>query len=256
VVKKKTALLLILVFAFTVSAWSEVFLNRIEASIQYEYLHPDSLYGAWNALDLTYYRQVNPGFNFHVGVSTHYRENAALLLYAGIGKSILPRLYTNLAISGATKCDYLQQYRLDADINLKLLKNESLIATLGYAYVNYHTKYKDVLWRYGLSYYITRFIFEFIIYDNTSTPGDVKSSTSLFSLAYGVDGWQWTHFIFNIGKQAYYVTYDVVQESNDITIKHRRWLKNDFGWFASLGYMQLGESYDKYLLEFGLFWQY
>ncbi|MDO9578345.1 MAG: YaiO family outer membrane beta-barrel protein, partial [Candidatus Cloacimonadales bacterium] len=197
--KQKTALLLIIVLAFTATVWSEVFLNRIEPSIQYEYLDPDSLYGAWSAVNVTYFREVNPYFNYHLGATAHYRNDAALLLYGGIFKTLSRKLFTNLAISGATKCDYLQKYRFDADINLKIFRSEALIATLGYAYVNYHNVHEDIIWRYGLSVYITRFIFQFMIFDNTSKPGDIKSSMNLFSIGYGIEGWQWTYLTFNFG---------------------------------------------------------
>jgi len=260
-VKKKIALLLILVFAFAAAGWSEVFLNRIEASFQYDYLTPDSLYGDWNAITVTYFREVSPTFNYHVGASAHYRNKGAILLFAGIAKDWSQKLFSNFAVSTATNCDYLQRYRLDADINLKLFKSEFLIATLGYAYVKYHNVHEDIIWRYGLSAYIKRIVLEFMIFNNTSMPGDSKSSTSLFGIGYGIDGWQWTHLIFNFGQQSYLATYalgnpEVIQDSNEITLKHRHWIKKDFGWFASFGFMELGDSYNKYLFEFGLFWKY
>ncbi|MFC1898277.1 YaiO family outer membrane beta-barrel protein [Candidatus Cloacimonadota bacterium] len=254
--RKKIALLLIFILAFTAATWSEVFLHRIETSIQYEYLNPDSLYDSWNSLTVKYFREVNPTFNYHVGASIHNRNDSALLLFAGIGKTLSKRWFTNLAVSTSTKCDYLQQFRFDADINVILFRQENLIATLGYAWINYHTEYEDVLWRYGLSYIISRFVFEFMIFENTSTPGKVESSTALFSLGYGIDGWQWTHMVFNFGNQAYWATNYVLQNSDEIILKHRHWLKKDFGWFASLGFLDLGEAYEKYLIEFGLFWQY
>ena len=255
-VRKEVTLIIIFIIAFSVTGWSEVFLNRIESSLMYEHLDPNDIYGDWFALNVTYFREVNPTLNYHVGATVHFRDENAILFFAGIGKVWTRKLFSNFAFSAATKCNYLQKYRWDADINLKLLKNENLIATLGYAYVKSYGVHEDHIWRYGLSLYVKRFIFEFMIFDNTSNPGNLKSSTSLFSIGYGIDGWQWTYFIFNFGKQAYYVDYDVIEVSNEITLKHRHWLENDFGWFASLGFMELGNAYDKYLFQFGLFWQY
>jgi YaiO family outer membrane protein len=236
-------------------------LHRVETSLLYEYLTPNDAYGEWQALNVTYFKEVSPRFNWHAGITAHYRDETALLLFGGIGVIWAKRLFSNFAASFGTKCDYLQEYRFDADINLKLLKSEALIATLGYAYVNYHTVHEDIIWRYGCSLYLQRLVFELMFYNNTSKPGDIKSSTTLFSAGYGEEGWQWTYLIFNFGEQSYLATYvvgnpEIVQDSNEITLKHRHWLKKDFGWFASLGYMELGLAYEKFLFQFGFFWQW
>ena len=254
--KTKTALLLFFALAISATGWSEVFLKRLETSLQYEYLDPNEVYGEWWALNATYFREVKADFHYHLGATAHYRDEAALLIFGGIGKTWSRRLFSNFALSLATRCDYLPQFRFDADINLKLLKTENLVATLGFAYVDYHTDYEDIIWRYGLALYLKRLIFELMIFNNTSNPGKVQSSTAMFSIGYGEEGWQWTYLVFNFGQQAYYVDYEVIHDSNEITLKHRRWIKRDFGWFAALGYMQLGQSYEKYLFQFGLFWQY
>ena len=255
-VKKTIVICLILFFVFTMPAWSEVFLNRIETSLLNEYLSPNDTYGEWYALNATYYRDAAPTWNYHIGATGHYREDGALLLFAGIAKNWSRKLFSNFAVSTSTECDYLPVFRLDADINVKLFKNEILIATLGYAYVNYHTDYEDIIWRYGASLYIQRLVFELMVLDNTSNPKNVKSSTTLLSIGYGLEGWQWTYLVINFGQQAYYVNYEIIQNSNEFTLKHRRWLKKDFGLFASLGYMELGTSYEKYLFQLGFFWQY
>lgn len=263
----------ILFFIFLVAAPlnSDVFLNRIEASYTYEYLDPYDDYGDWHSFNVTYFRQETPTFSFHLGATFHNRlivapnyENSGILLFGGITKDLTSRLYSNLVLSFGTECDFLPEYRIDADINLKLLKNKNLIATLGYAYVNYHTPYEDIIWRYGLSLHIKRFVFELMFYENHSIhdndPDDIYSDSMLFGVGYGADGWQWTHLIFNFGSQAYLLNDPnltrIKLDSNEITLKHRRWIKNNFGWFASLGFMQLDQYYEKYLLQFGLFWQY
>ncbi len=252
----------------SLSLSGKVFLNRIEASYMYEYLDPYDDYGDWHSFNVTYYRQETPAFNFHLGATFHNRlivgpdyGNSGILVFGGIAKDWTARLYSNFAASFGTRCDYLQEYRFDADINLKLLKNKNLIATMGYAYVNYHTPYEDVIWRYGLSLYVKRFIFELMFFNNRSIPGDIKSESMQFSIGYGEEHWQWTYLIFNFGSQAYLniisTNLDRIElDSNEITLKHRRWIKRDFGWFAALGFLQLDTYYHKYLFQFGLFWQY
>nr|HPR17448.1 YaiO family outer membrane beta-barrel protein [Candidatus Cloacimonadota bacterium] len=179
----------------------------------------------------------------------------------GIGKTWSSRLFSNFALAFGTECDYLPEYRFDADINLKLLRNRNLIATLGYTYSNAYTPHEDIIWHYGASLYIKRFIFELMFFDNLSKPGDVKSGSMQFSIGYGEEFRQWTYLIFNFGSQAYQDTFDpnlnkIEMDSNEITLRHRRWLKQDFGWFAAFSYMELANAYNKYLFQLGLFRQY
>lgn len=262
---------LILIFCFSIPISAEVFLNRLEAGYTYEYLDPTTDYGDWHSFNITYFKTETPTLNFHVGTTFHNRlivapsfAHSGFLFFGGITKDISSRFYTNLVLSFGTESDYLPEYRVDTDANLKLFKSRRLIATLGYAYVNYHTQYEDIIWRYGLAWHIRSFVFELMFYDNLSkntfNNQEIKSSTMLFSAGYGRDGWQWTHLIFNFGSQAYFLNdinlTRVELDSNEITLKHRRWIKADFGWFASLGYMQLDTYYNKYLFQFGLFWQW
>ncbi|MCF7815069.1 MAG: YaiO family outer membrane beta-barrel protein [Candidatus Cloacimonetes bacterium] len=267
-------LIFAVIFCLLLPLHSEVFLNRLEASYTYEYLDPIDTYGDWHSFNVTYFRQETSTFNFHLGATFHNRlivgptyDHSGILFFGGVTKDWSSRLYSNFSASFGTECDYLPEYRFDADLNLKLLKHKNLIATLGYAYVNYHTFYEDIIWRYGLALHIKRFVFELMFYDNLSinanSDEEIESSTMLFSVGYGMEGWQWTHLIFNFGSQAYLLydpflndLYRVELDSNEITLKHRRWIKNDFGWFASLGFMQLDTYYEKYLFQFGLFWQW
>jgi YaiO family outer membrane protein len=266
-VKNKLVLAGILILIFWLSpVRSEVFLNRIEASYMYEYLRPFNDYGDWHSFNITYYRQQRPDFNYHLGATLHHRpitslRESGILLFGGISKDWSARLYSNFSLSFGSKTDYLPEYRYDLDINLKLLKHRNLVFTLGYAYINYFTVHEDVLWRYGFTLYHKSLIFSIMFFDNYSDPGNVDSQKTQFSFGVGREHWQWTYLILDYGTQAYLNIYNpnqvkIEQDVIEIALKHRRWLKRDFGFFLTLSLLELEASYTKYGVQFGLFWQY
>lgn len=107
-------------------------------------------------------------------------------------------------------------------------------------------------------YYPDDCIWEYRIFRNHSDPGNAISYSHLLSSGYGRDYAQWTYVDVSFGNQAYLAVNiespeKVQQDSFRTGIRHKHWLKKDFGVMAEVSYFKLQDGYKKYGLSAGIF---
>lgn len=230
--------------------------HRLEIKFMWEYLVPNDIYKTWKSLYLHYYGLPSTTFNYFLHLGTVFREekNDHIGIIGG-SRDWSSRFYTYTALVAGTECSYLPKFRFDNDLNFKLGKKRNVVWTLGINYINYFSAARDVILSSGITLYLPKWIGEYRIYRNHSSPGGYVSYTHLFSMGYGVEKKTWTYITVSSGSQAYLALYvlmpeEIKQSALNISFKHRQWLSRDFGLFIDLNYVGLKEGYDKY----GVFW--
>lgn len=235
--------------------------NRMEISASYENLSPNS-YGNWNTFSADFYRKESPELTWHAQFSNFSRpDGKAQLFGAGAYKDWTDRFYTYTSVSAGTSSSYLPRLRVDNDFNYKLGRTKNLVGTIGGTYIQYHGDHKDYILSTGLTAYMNKTVAEYRIFRNQSEPGSVNSYSHLVSLGYGQEKKQRTTVTYSFGKQAYLATAlatpeEVRNNSKLITLKHRRWLKDDYGIFGEISRFNLENSYHKTGFLVGFFREY
>jgi YaiO family outer membrane protein len=233
--------------------------NRLELSAEYEYLHPHGDYGDWGNVTATLYRKERPDLTWFVQLGADFRkEGEGMLASAGAYKDWTDSLFTYTALTTGTNSSYLPQFRADQDFNLRIGPKKNFVWVVGGTYIQYFDVHREYILSTGLSAYLGMWVAEYRVFRNISDPGSEVSYSQLFSLAYGLDGWQWTTGTFSFGKQAYLSTAIETPESvnnNSVlaTLDHRHWLGKDYGVFGEIGYFKLSHSYQKYGMTIGVF---
>lgn len=233
--------------------------KRIELGGSYERLSPESVYGTWKTGNFNFYHKPTEGFTYFFGFSGFSRkEGKASLVQGGAYKDWAERFYTYSALSFGTKSEYLPQYRIDQEFNVKLGERKNLVPALGVSYIKYHDVHKDLIVGMGFTYYHESWNFTYRHFINKSDPGSVQSSSDLVSIGVGREGSSWTYIDLSFGKQAYLATYlanpeEVRQKSFYIALKHRRWVTKDLGIFGDISYLKLDKAYEKYGVGVGVF---
>jgi YaiO family outer membrane protein len=235
------------------------FKNRIELSGAYEYLSPHDPYGNWETFIAAFYRKERPDFTWFAEMSVYTRpEGDGVLGALGAYKDWTPFLYTYTALSTGTNTVYLPQVRIDQDFNIKFGPEKKFVWVIGGTYIKYHTDQAEYILSTGLTVYLDKWVAEYRLFRNLSSPGWIESFSQLFSLAYGQEGWQWTTAICSYGKQAYFATelatpQAVEDNSLLLALRHRHWLAKNYGVFGEISYFDLQGSYQKGGLLLGVF---
>ena len=234
---------------------------RLDTSFSYEYLSPNGPYGSWAAANAALYFPL-PGFSAFAQASSHVRPDGNGVLVSGGGyKDWTSFFYTYTSLSAGTHSPYLPKYRLDQDLNLKVLPSKTLILTGGFSQIKYHDIHKDLVLSAGASLYLDRLIVSYKLMRNISSPGSVKSYTHVQSAGYGREGEHWTFLTASQGKQAYLATYiaspqEIRQSATSFMLNHRRWLKKDFGATGDVSWLELEGGYKKYGVSLGCFFYF
>lgn len=240
----------------------EVRSQRIEASVSYEYLRPNDVYGDWNAGNLVYYSTLSPDFTWFLQGSAYNRRGGnGLTGTAGAYKDWRDFLYTYSSITAGSNSDYLPKFRADHDFNFKLGGGKNYVITAGITYIDYFDDHSDLIISGGPTLYLTRWIIQYRLFYNKSNPGSIGSFSHLISAGYGEEGRQWTYLNLSFGKQAYLATsiaepQAVNQDSFYTALQHRRWLKEYYGIFGDVSYFTLEDGYNKLGISCGFFYEF
>lgn len=236
--------------------------NRLDFQYIYEYLSPHDQYGAWESYYIKYYRYQEPTFNFfiHGGMVKREGKNDYIVLF-GFAKDWNPRLFTYTVVAKGTVSTYLPNARFDHDFNFKVGKNANVLLTVGVTYIKYYVPAQDFIISAGLTWYTGNWVPAYRLFQNHKYPGNITSYSHLLSLEYGVDKDQISVLSVSWGSQAYLALYvtlpeQVRQDAFNINVLHRRWLTKGVGIFAQAGYLDLKDTYRKYLLTGGIFFEF
>lgn len=180
------------------------------------------------------------------------------MLKNGIYKDWSDDLYTFTYFSYGSKSDYLPKFVLHNDFNFKTGKNKNLVFLVGFSHIKYHNVNQDFIISSGFTYYQQRWNLTYKHFINKSDPGNIKSSSNLISIGMGEESKSWFYIDFSYGKQAYLATYlanpqEVRQNSLYTSIKYRKWIASNSGYFIGLNYLNLKDEYEKYGFTIGFF---
>ena len=247
--------------------WISIFLSnlclasdyrRLEIGGSYEKLSP-SFYGEWKSVGINFFHKPRKDFTYFLGISGFSRKEGDAILFSGGGyKDWTDRLYTYSALSFGTSSEYLPKYRLDHEFNIKFGEKKNIVPALSLSYIKYHSVHKDFVLGLGFTLYQEGWNFTYRHFINKSDPGNVTSSSNLFSLGIGREKASWTYLDFSFGKQAYLATYlatpqEVRQKSMYAAIKHRRWITDSLGIMGEVNFLKLEGGYEKYGFGMGVF---
>lgn len=233
--------------------------NRIEITGAYDHLSPHDMYGDWESFSAAFYRKERQDVTWYVELDAFTRkEGKGMLAVAGAYKDWTDALYTYTAVAVGTNSVYLPEVRFDHTFNMKFGPEQTFVWLIGLTSINYHTDYRDFILSTGLTAYLDTWVPEYRIFRNVSSPGSVVSYSHLLTLAYGREQWQWTTAVVGFGKQAYQALElaapaAIKSDSFSVTLKHRRWLQNNYGLLGELSYFNLQETYKKGGLLLGVF---
>lgn len=253
----KLLCLLVLLFNTQIASAFEF---RLETGLNYEYLSPHSTYGSWKNTFVRLYHNPVEGFTYFVEGNAFWRDKEGNAASGAIGayKDWSNWLYTYSSISFGSTSSYLPEFRFDHEFNFKIGKEKNIVPSMGLTYIKYHDVHKDYMIYPGITYYGSGFILTYKHFFNRSDPGSVSSSSDLISIGIGEEGKSWTYLDFSYGKQAYLATYllspqAVKQNSLNLSLTRRQWIKKDFGIFGGISYFKLQDGYEKYGFTFGFF---
>ena len=233
--------------------------NRIELSGSYDYLSPHDAYCDWETVSAAFYRKERSDFTWYGELSAFTRkEGKGALGVVGAYKDWTETLYTYSAISFGTNAVYLPKMRLDHTFNIKFGPEGKFVWLIGGTWIRYYTPHRDFILSTGVTAYLDRWVSEYRIFRNVSSPGAVESYSHLVSLAYGKESEQWTTVVLGYGKQAYQATElatpsEVSANSFSVSLKHRKWLKDNYGLMTELNYFNLQASYERGGVLIGVF---
>jgi YaiO family outer membrane protein len=233
--------------------------NRVEITGSYDYVSPHDVYGNWESVSASYYRKERQDLTWYGELDAFARkEGKGMLAVAGVYKDWSDALYTYTAVAFGTKTVYLPEARIDHTFNIKFGPEQKLVWLIGVTSIHYYTRYSDFILSTGMTAYLDTWVPEYRIFKNISSPGSVVSYSHLLSLAYGRELWQWTTAVVGFGKQAYQALElaapgEIKSDSFSVTLKHRRWLQNNYGLMGELSYFDLQETYKKGGFLLGVF---
>ena len=256
-----TLLLLLIAFSGQTAAeeQSAETQNRIEASGSFEYLSPHDAYGDWETVTAAFYRKERTDLTWFTELDAFRRkEGRGFLGMVGAYKDWTDVMYTYSALSSGTSSDYLPRIRADHAFNIKFGPEKKFVWLIGGTWISYFTPHREMILSTGLTAYLDRWIPEYRIFRNVSSPGAVESYSHLLSLAYGQEKHQWTTIVAGYGKQAYQAvelgtSSQISAKSLSLSLKHRMWLRDNYGIMAELSYLDLQGTYQKGGFLFGMF---
>ncbi|MCE5194233.1 MAG: YaiO family outer membrane beta-barrel protein [Nitrospiraceae bacterium] len=234
--------------------------NRIEAVFSYEYLNPNETYGEWKGLSLAFYRTPSSDLTYFIQGGTFWRkEGNGFTGTVGAYKDWLERLYTYSAVSAGTNSEYLPKFRIDHDFNFKLGPEKNIVWIAGISYLQYFGDHRDLILSTGVAlYYPEDWVWEYRIFRNDSSPGNVISYSHLISAGYGREKWQWTYLDVSFGNQAYNATNlespeKVDQNALRVGLRNKTWIGKDYGVMGDVSFFKLQDGYKKYGFSLGVF---
>jgi YaiO family outer membrane protein len=233
--------------------------NRMEFDLGYASLSDQ--YGSWKNSRLMYLRR-ELTFTYFFEMEGFLRKDGDGVLWTGgIIKDWKPWFYTYTALATGTNSNYLPQFRFDQDLNFKFGKKREFVFTLGGTYVDYHADHEDLIFSAGITGYFNKWILGYRIFRNISYPGSVGSLSHTFDVTYGREGSHWTSLVFSYGNQAYSSTElaspeKVDQTSQEILLKHRHWMAENWGLYGEASAFHLNNEYRKYGFTLGVFWDF
>lgn len=233
--------------------------NRVEIAGSYDYVSPHDVFGDWETVSAAFYRKERQDFTWYGELDAFTRkEGKGMLGVAGAYKDWTDALYTFTALAVGTNVVYLPDSRIDHTFNIKFGPEQKLVWLIGGTSIHYYTHHRDFILSTGMTAHLDTWVPEYRIFRNISSPGSLVSYSHLLSLAYGREMWQWTTAVVGFGKQAYQATElatpeDVTSNSLSVTLKHRRWLKNNYGLMGEVSYFNLHGSYKKGGFLLGVF---
>lgn len=236
--------------------------RRVEGNLSFEYLSPHDAYGNWITGNFAFYSKEDSDFTYFVQGSLYNRDEGNDLAGAiGAYKDWASFLYTYSAVTAGTDCSYLPRFRADHDFNWKLGSRRNIVLTTGITFVDYYNDHQDLIVSGGPTVYLGKWLMQYRLFYNNSNPGSVNSFSSLGSIAFGEECWQWTYLDISFGKQAYLATTLAIPEAvnNDsfyISLQHRHWLGKYYGIMGGCSYFKLEDGYEKFGVSLGAFYQF
>lgn len=234
--------------------------DYVQGSLNYSSLTND--YGNWKGVSVNGSWQQNEN-NVWVAELLRESEYGAWGTYASAGlthtfnEDWYGSLFLGASDSGAF---FFPKLRVDAFINRKLLKDKSLVATLGLGYSKAHQVNEDNSLYLGASYYFAQpYMIEGGIRFNRSKPGPENSNRYRVAVTYGQEFKRYLIAEYDWGTEAYqYITNTVaIMDFNSriLTLTWREWLAKDWG-FALRGEFYQSDEYDRTGVEISVFKHY
>ena len=236
--------------------------HRLEETVSYEQLSPDSLYGSRKDVVIDLFTFNKPGFVWFAELGM-FRRQEGDGVQGGIGGywDWSPRVYTYSSISAGTVVDYLPKLRLDTDFNVKLGHVKNIVATLGVSYITYHIPYEDLLLSAAGTYYGAGWLCGYRIFQNKSEPGSVVTYSHQLSAAVGAEGKQWTYLTISHGITGYTATtvfpsQEVRNNVDSFDLRHRHWLTARMGLMGGAQCITMKDGYDDLRASVGSFFEF
>lgn len=233
--------------------------DRLEVDISYDYLDPNETYGDWTALNFSYYDKISNSLTIlYQGSAITRIEGEGLLGAIGAYKGWAERFYTFTQVSAGSDSEYLPALRLDQEFNYLFGEKKNIVGLLGFTYINQHDAHEVYTGSIGVTYYAADYNIGYRAFFHQNNPGSIYSNSHILSLGVGHEKDQWVYIDLAYGNPAYLslVTPDYQEVQNDtlgISVKYRKWLNENSGFYAETGFFNLEGGYQKYNFRIGYF---
>lgn len=234
--------------------------SRLDIDIGYEYLDPNDIYGEWKSFNIGYYQKVSSDVTmlYQVGTFSREVEGDAVLGSVGIYKSWNDRMYTFTQVTMGSHIEYLPSFRIDNDINYLFGEEKNIVGLIGMTYINQYDEHEDFIVSAGVTYYQDGYNIGYRAFLNRSDPGKLYSTNHVISLGIGHEKDQWIYLDLSYGNPTYLSTIpnDYQTVNNDafsVSLKYRKWLDDNSGFYAQTSFFDLSDEYQKYEFRVGYF---
>ncbi len=219
--------------------------------------------GNWDSGGMRYTR-IGDGYSAYFELNGYNRkkgDGGAEQIVGGLYKDWTERLYTYTSLSKGTNVDYLPKFRADHDFNYKFDEEKKWVWTLGATYIDYYTPNSDTIYSTGFTHYGDGLILSYRYFHNISNPGSLKSHSQSVSADQGYWYKYLNTIIYSWGNQAYMATYldspeSVQRTSKSILLRHRHWVRDDWGFWLQAGAVRVDGAYDGKSGGAGLFFYF
>ncbi len=233
--------------------------DQLNIDVSYDYLDPNSAYGDWKALNFSYYDKISNDLTMLYQGSVITRiEGDAVLGAVGIYKGWGERFYTFTQFSAGTNSEYLPAFRLDQEFNYKFGEKKNIVGLLGFTYLKQYDQHEEFMGSLGITYYSEGYTIGYRAFLHKSNPGSVYSTSHIVSLEVGHEKDQWVSVDFSYGNPAYLLitvpsNNEVKENTLGISLKYKKWLNTNSGFYTQTGFFNLESEYEKYNFGIGYF---
>jgi len=260
---KRISALIMLCLALSAGAEYVARPQRLEFSGTFEYLLPQDVYGSWDSGSISFFRQASKDLNWFIGLdyARHDFNGTGFLGNAGAYLDWSPSFYTYSAFSAGTNTDIFAKFRIDQEFNVKVGESKEIDIPLGFTYIQSDQISNVVTLYSGFTFYLPAWLITVKAFLNYTNPGTLMSTSYLISIGNGKEGAEWNYLDLTFGDLSYLpasipLANIINEHSAYLSYKHRKWLNNVFGWFSDLNYLNVVDTYQKYGVTLGFFFEF